>query len=83
LDAGATMRDERWYWDGDFPETIEQPCHRRLVQAAHEVPSLVHIVRDSLRRFMGARTRFIVPELDIPSTLKDTLLLRDVLGDNV
>jgi len=85
LDAGVMMSEEQWCWNSSWvSEMLAEPSSQmtslrcRLTEAMSEVPSLLQIVRHCLRRQFGQRILLIVPQLDIPRTLKDYLLLRSL-----
>jgi len=79
LDAGVMMSEEHWYWNENMNDLSEQSSLRcRLTAAASEVPSLLHVTRHQLRRRLGQQILTIIPDLEIPETLKDYLALRSL-----
>lgn len=81
LDAGVMLCEEHWCWSGSLVSEMNSGppqqlrLHSRLVNTMSEVPSLLQIVRHSLRRHFGQRISTVVPVLEIPQTLKDYLAL--------
>lgn len=76
LTNGVDMRDERWYWNNDMPDELDARWIERLRDVAHNAPTLMNYVRLYIRRFLGSNILTVVPQLDIPSTLKDFLVLK-------
>ena len=84
LDAGVMMCEEQWCWDSEWTSEInhvltQQPSlYSRLTEALSKPPSLLHIVRHRLRRYLGQRILTVVPLLEIPNLLKDYLAFRSL-----
>lgn len=79
LDAGVMMYEEQWCWNSRLvSEVSEESLHSRLTAVMSEAPSLLQIVRHYLRRRFGQQILTIVPQLEIPKTLRDYVALRSL-----
>jgi len=74
LNRGVDMRDERWYWNGQYPIDVDQKLLGRIDDAARNASSLATSVRTSLRKCLGTRFRDTVLKLTIPALLKQFLV---------
>jgi hypothetical protein len=76
LTSGVSMLEERWYWNDDMPDGLDERWIQRLRDVAHNAPTLMNNLRRYLRRLLGCNIVTVVPQLEIPATLKDFLLLK-------
>ena len=81
--AGTDMTTERWFWKREFPATFEMAVRSGqaqggLLDLVCSPLSLKHICRTNIRRQCGLKVNDIVGQFEIPCTLKDFLLLKDL-----
>lgn len=73
--GGVDMRNETWYWSGDFPDGADAELMKLVICAARNTASLSTLVANRIRRVLGSRLRNSVSQLQIPALLRGQLLL--------
>uniref|UniRef100_A0A8C6R9D9 SOCS box domain-containing protein n=1 Tax=Nannospalax galili TaxID=1026970 RepID=A0A8C6R9D9_NANGA len=65
-------------WQGEIPEEVYQmhePFYRSFFALAHTPRSLQHLCRSAIRKVFGKKCFQLVPQLPLPETLQNYLLL--------
>ncbi|XP_052286656.1 ankyrin-1-like isoform X1 [Dreissena polymorpha] len=76
LTAGYNVYQESWLFDGEFPgEQIDNSLRDMLCDYVHNVPKLISLCRNFLRKRCGQNIEEDVDKLYIPNTLKSYLKL--------
>jgi len=81
IDAGVMMCEEKWCCSitSLSPLSLPERLRSRLSLAVLSPPSLQHIACHCLRRHFGQQILTVVPVLEIPKTLKDSLALLSLM----